>query len=112
VTIMSEEPINIYVNPTFLPAVIADDYDVLWTRERMEKVIRAAVANNVAIEINSRYKLPSPAFIKLAKQMGAKFTLGTNNGGADLGTCEYARQMVKECHLTKNDMFVPEPKRR
>ncbi|OHB79704.1 MAG: hypothetical protein A2Z25_03135, partial [Planctomycetes bacterium RBG_16_55_9] len=69
VTIMNDEPINIYVNPTFLPAVIAKEYDTLWTRGRMEKVIRAAVANNVAIEINSRYKLPSPAFIKLAKQM-------------------------------------------
>jgi hypothetical protein len=112
VTIMSEEPIDIYVNPTFLPAVIAKDYDTLWTRERMETVIRAAVANNVAIEINSRYKLPSPTFIKLAKRMGAKFTFGTNNGGADLGTCEYARQMVKECRLTKSDMFVPEPKQR
>jgi hypothetical protein len=108
VTILSEEPIDIYVNPTFLPAVIANEYDVLWTRERMEKVIQAAIENDVAIEINSRYKLPSPAFIKLAKQMGAKFAFGTNNGGAELGTCEYARKMVRECNLTKKDMFVPE----
>jgi histidinol phosphatase-like PHP family hydrolase len=108
VTIMNDEPIDIYVNPTFLPRVIAKEYDALWTRKRMEKVIRAAVANNVAIEINSRYKLPSPAFIKLAKKMGAKFAFGTNNGGAELGTCEYARKMVKECNLKKKDMFVPE----
>jgi len=110
VTIMNDEPIDIYVNPTFLPRVIAKEYDTLWTRERMEKVIRAAVANNVAIEINSRYKLPTPAFIKLAKKMGAKFAFGTNNGGAELGTCEYARKMVKECNLTKDDMFIPEPR--
>ena len=108
VTILSAEPIDIYVNPTFLPSVIANEYDTLWTRERMEKVIQAAVENDVAIEINSRYKLPSPAFIKLAKQMGAKFAFGTNNGGAELGTCEYARKMVRECNLTEDDMFVPE----
>jgi len=74
----------------------------------MERVIQAAVAHTVAIEINSRYRIPSPAFIKLAKKMGCKFTFGTNNGGADLGTCEYARDMVKECRLTRADMFVPE----
>ena len=108
VTIMNNEPIDIYVNPTFLPAVIAKEYDALWTRERMEKVIRAAVKNNVAIEINSRYRLPSPAFVKLAKKMGARFAFGTNNGGAELGTCEYARKMIKECNLTKKDMFIPE----
>jgi hypothetical protein len=110
VTIMNDEPIDIYVNPTFLPALIAKEYDTLWTRERMEKVIRAAVKNDVAIEINSRYKLPSPSFIKLAKEMGAKFAFGTNNTGAELGTCEYARKMVRECNLTKKDMFVPEPR--
>jgi len=110
VTIMKDEPIDIYVNPTFLPRVIAKEYDSLWTQERMEKVIRAAVENDVAIEINSRYKLPSPAFIKLAKQMGAKFAFGTNNGAAELGTCEYARRMVRECNLKKADMFIPEPR--
>ena len=110
VTIMNDEPIDIYVNPTFLPRLIAKEYDALWTRERMEKVIQAAVKNNVAIEINSRYKLPSPAFIKLAKKMGAKFAFGTNNGSAELGTCEYARKMVKECNLKKKDMFVPQPR--
>ncbi len=108
VTILNDEPIDIYVNPTFLPEAIAGEYDKLWTRERMEKVIRAAVANNVAIEINSRYRIPSPAFIKLAKTMGCKFTFGTNNGGPELGTCEYARDMVKECGLTKDDMFIPD----
>lgn len=108
VTILNNEPINIYVNPTFLPEVIAGEYDKLWTRERMEKVIRAAVANHVAIEINSRYRIPSPTFIKLAKKMGCKFTFGTNNPGAELGTCEYARAMVNECGLTKDDMFVPD----
>jgi len=108
VTILSNEPIDIYVNPTFLPEVIAGEYDKLWTGERMERVIRAAVANNIAVEINSRYRIPSPTFIKLAKKMGCKFTFGTNNGGADLGTCEYARSMVKECGLTTDDMFIPD----
>ena len=64
VGILEHEPIDIYANPTFLPDVIAKDYDRLWTDERMQKVIGAAVKNGVAIEINNRYKLPSANFIK------------------------------------------------
>jgi hypothetical protein len=103
------EPIDIYVNPTFLPAVIAGRYDELWTPKRMDKVIKTAVKNNVAIEINARYKIPSKSFIMRAKKAGVKFAFGTNNGGRQLGHLEYSRRMAKECNLTKEDMFSPNP---
>jgi histidinol phosphatase-like PHP family hydrolase len=74
----------------------------------MNKVIAAAVRNGVAIEINSRYRLPRPAFLKAAKAAGCKFTFGTNNGGPDdLGRCEYGLEMVAECNLGWQDFFVP-----
>ena len=104
------EPIDIYVNPTFLPAVIADEYDQLWTPRRMNKVIKAAVKNNVAIEINARYKIPNKAFIQRAKKAGVKFAFGTNNGGRNLGHLEYCRRMAKECRLTEKNMFKPKTK--
>ncbi len=108
VGILETEPIDIYVNPTFLPAVIAPRYDALWTEERMTRVIDAAVKNGVAIEINARYKLPSESFLRLAKAKGAKFTFGTNNGGAnDLGDWSYPLEMQKKLDLEWQDMFVP-----
>jgi len=107
--ILNHEPIDIHANPTFLPDVIARDYDRLWTAERMQKVIDAARANDIAIEINNRYRLPSPAFIKRAKSAGVKFSVGTNNGDADLGRIEYAVAMIKECGLNPQDMFIPKP---
>ncbi len=107
-TILKNEPVDIYVNPTFLPQAIADDYDRLWTPERMDRVIRALVENNVALEINDRYRLPSEAFIKRAKAAGVKFTFGTNNGGKDdLGHLEYCLQMIKACGLQPDDMWLP-----
>jgi hypothetical protein len=110
VGILNDEPIDIYVNPTFLPAVIANEYDTLWTDERMDRVIQAAVKNGVAIEINSRYKLPSEKFIRRAKAAGAKFAFGTNNGGKnDLGDLAYSRLMARRCDLMKDDLFVPRP---
>lgn len=106
--ILENEPIDIYVNPTFIPDVIAKDYDALWTPNRMKKVAEAAARNNVAIEINNRYKLPGLDFIKVFKAAGCKFTFGSNNGGAgDLGRCEYGLQAIKECGLRWQDFWVP-----
>ena len=110
VGILNNEPIDIYVNPTFLPDVIAKEYDTLWTDARMDRVIEAAVKNGVAIEINARYKLPSEKFLRKAKAAGAKFSFGTNNGGKDdLGDLAYSRLMAKRLGLTAADMFVPKP---
>jgi hypothetical protein len=107
VGIMESEPINIYVNSTFLPDTLQSEYDDLWTPERMDKVINAAVAHNIAIEINARYKIPSATFIKRAKAAGAKFSMGTNNADRELGTLDYAIQMIEECDLESGDFFKP-----
>ena len=108
VGILESEPVDIYVNPTFLPETIADDYDTLWTEARMKKVIDAAVKSDVAIEINGRYKLPSERFLRLAKDAGAKFTFGTNNAGADdLGDWSYPLEMQEKLELGWQDMYVP-----
>lgn len=108
VGILDKEPVDIYVNPTFLPDIIAKDYANLWTEERMKKVVTALARNGVAMEINNRYKLPSASFIQMAKGAGVKFTMGTNNTGpADLLRCEYGLQMIKECKLVWQDFFVP-----
>ena len=37
-TILDKEPIDVYANPTYLPEVLAKDYDRLWTAERMKRV--------------------------------------------------------------------------
>ncbi len=108
-SVLNHEPIDIYANPTFLPAVLAAEYDRLWTPERMEKVIEAAARNGVAIEINNTYHLPKAPFIRTAKQAGVKFSLGTNNADKKLGRIEYALQMIEECGLQWQDIFIPKP---
>ena len=110
VGVMTNEPIDLYVNSTFLPEVLQPEYDVLWTEARMDKVIEAAVKNNIAIEINARYKIPSATFIKRAKAAGVKFSMGTNNVGNELGTLDYAIEMIEKCGLEPKDFFKPEKK--
>jgi len=106
--ILNNEPVDIYVNPTYLPAEINEMYDALWTTERMDRVIKALADNNVALEINAKLQLPTPVFIKRARDNGVKFSFGTNNGGPnDLGRLEYCIDMVQECGLTPDDMWIP-----
>ena len=107
--IMAREPVDLYVNPTYLPEVLAARYDELWTPDRMDRVIAAAKARGVAIEINSRLKIPSVAFIQRAKAAGIKFTLGTNNTDKELARLAYALDVVKQCKLTWKDMWLPKP---
>ena len=109
--IMEGEPVDIYVNPTYLPAPLAPRYDELWTKERMDRVINVLLKNQVALEINARYKIPSIAFLKRAKQAGLKFTFGTNNAkNDDLNRLEYCVRVIKEVGLTPDDMFQPKPR--
>jgi hypothetical protein len=112
VKILNTEPINVYVNSTFLPEQMAGRYDKFWTPERMDKVIKAAKDNNVAIEINNRYRIPSADFIKRAKKAGVKFTIGTNNANENFTGAAYALEMIWKCNLKENDFFLPVKKSR
>ena len=73
------EPISILANPTYLPKPLKDDYERLWTEERMKAVVGKAVERGIALEIQAGSPYPSLKFLKLAKEMGAKFSFGTNN---------------------------------
>jgi len=112
VTILNTEPIDVYVNSTYLPDQLAGRYDMFWTPERMDMVIKAAKDNNIAIEINNRFEIPSAGFIKRAKEAGVKFTVGTNNTDENFSGAEYALKMIKECKLTEGDFFLPVKKKR
>jgi len=104
------EPITILANPTYLPPAVKDRYDELWTDGRMRTIIRAAIDNGVALEINASSGLPHDRFIRMAKKMGAKFTFGSNNFDdkpTDMSRCLEA---IDRYGLTKDDMYVPAPR--
>ncbi|HWI57469.1 MAG TPA: hypothetical protein VNZ22_09595, partial [Bacillota bacterium] len=65
----------------------------------------------IAIEINSRYRLPSPAFLKLAKAAGCKFTFGTNNGDREVGRVDYGVEMIQALGLQWQDIWTPSNRR-
>jgi len=106
--IFAVEPIDIYVNPTYIPDQLSADYDRLWTPARMKKIVDGLAAQGIAMEINNRRRLPSAAFIRLAKQAGVKFACGTNNAGAaDLGRNEYCAEVIREHGLRAEHFWTP-----
>ena len=107
--ILSNEPIDIFAWPTFLPACIADEYDALWTNERMQKIIDVAVKKDIAIELNELARVTKIKFVKMAKKAGAKFTFGTDSRNDRAGKFKYCLQIAKQGGLTIKDMFVPKP---
>ena len=107
VKVLKEEPINVYVNPTFIPAEMMPDYDNLWTDVRINQVIEALVTRQIALEINANYRLPNEKIIRAAKEAGIRFAFGTNNGNSEIGKLEYCIEMIKKCGITERDIYFP-----
>jgi len=108
--VMSKEPIDILANPTFLPELLQPDYEKLWTEKRMRAVVESAVRNHIAIEINSRYRVPHLAFLEMAKAAGLKFSFGSNAHTAEqIGDIDYGVEMYRRLHLKLDQFFQPAP---
>lgn len=107
VKILSTEPADIFANAFYIPDVLSVDYDGYWTDSRIDRVLKVMKENGIALEISARYKIPSAEIIKKAKNMGLKFTFGTNNMGTGYGRLEYCARMIDECGLTPDDMWYP-----
>lgn len=105
--IFTDEPADFFANAFFLPDVLSAEYDKYWTDARIDKILDVMVANNIALEISARYKIPSKYIIQRAKDKGLKFVFGTNNAGPEYYMLEYCAQMVNEVGLTADDMWFP-----
>jgi hypothetical protein len=108
VHLLMHTPMDILAIPTFLPDSIAKDHARLWTVGRMRRLVDAAAARNVAIEMNDRYRLPSRAFLQMAKEAGCKFALGTGNSTSnDLRRNEFGLEMIEQLKLAWSDLWMP-----
>jgi hypothetical protein len=105
--ILAREPINIFGWPLFLPVCIARDYYTLWTRDRMQQLISAAKARNIAFEINDMSHTPHEEFIRMAKAQGLKFTFGSDSRNSNAGRLAYCKQVARKCDLKADDFYTP-----
>ncbi len=107
VKILTNEPADIFANPTYIPDEMNVDYDNFWTDARINKVLDVLERHSIALEINPRYKIPSLKIISMAKERGLKFTFGTNNVDANFGKLEYCIEAIEKCGITAEDIWFP-----
>lgn len=103
--ILENEPMDIFGWPLFLPVCIARDYYTLWTEERMNMILTAAKKRNIAIEINDMSHTPHEAFILKAKEMGLKFTFGSDSRNQNAGRLAYCKRIAEKCDLKQKISF-------
>ena len=107
VKILTNEPADIFANPTYIPEDMQADYDKYWTDERINRVLDVMQEHHIALEINPRYRIPSLKIIQMAKDRGLKFTFGTNNVDANFGKLEYCIEAIEQCGITPDDLWFP-----
>ena len=107
VKILTNEPADIFANPTYIPEDMQANYDQYWTDERINRVLDVMKEHSIALEINPRYMIPSLKIIRMAKERGLKFVFGTNNVDANFGKLEYCIEAIKECGITIDDLWFP-----
>jgi len=105
--ILTREPINIFGWPLFLLVCIARDYYTLWTHDRMQRLISAAKARNIAFEINDMSHTPHEEFIRMAKEQGLKFTFGSDSRNNNAGRLVYCKSIARKCGLKADDFYFP-----
>jgi len=105
--VLERESIQIFGWPLFLPVCIARDYYSLWTDQRMQAILSAARARDVAIEINDMAHTPHERFILMAREQGLKFTFGSDSRNADAGRLAYCRTLASRCGLRGQDFYLP-----
>ena len=102
-----DDPINIFGCPFYLPSPIERLYDKLWTKARLQQVIDALLARNIAIEINDLMRVPHEEFILTAKSAGVKFAFGSDTRNQQTGRLDYCKYIAEKCKLTRDDFFIP-----
>jgi histidinol phosphatase-like PHP family hydrolase len=72
-----------------------------------DRLIELMAANGVAVEVNSKYALPSWDFLKKCKDGGIKYTIGSDaHSLADVGSVAWARNTARHIY-GDNGLFVP-----
>jgi hypothetical protein len=99
--------LDIWATPTLLPEPLAAEYDKLWTTERMTKVIEAAKRNDVTIEVYNKLRIPSIAFLKIAKEKGCLVSTGGLFKENKMAEPDYFYEVIDQCKLDYKDIYIP-----
>jgi histidinol phosphatase-like PHP family hydrolase len=107
IQILTQQPIDMLANVSWIPGKFTDRYEDLWTETRVSKVLQAFITAEVAMEISSSFILPRLSFLRKAKEAGIKFCFGSNGRYPNMGKLEYSLNVSRELGITQKDLWSP-----
>jgi histidinol phosphatase-like PHP family hydrolase len=102
--------VQIIGHPTFLPGLRSRLlHDQLWTPERRRSVLEAVVQSGVALEISTRYQVPTPVLMREALEAGVRFAVGSDSHWLDRAAdISLPLRYVEEFKIPEDRFFLPE----
>ena len=97
-------------HPTFLPGLRSRGlHDQLWTPERRRSFLEAVVQSGVALEISTRYNVPTPVLMREALEAGVRFAVGSDSHWLDRAAdISLPLRYVEEFKIPEDRFFLPE----
>ena len=81
--------------------------------EFLDATIRLCVKHDIAVEINSKSRVPHAFFVQRALELGARFSLGSDaHRRQRCGDLAFSRQMVERCQIPPSRLLRPSDVRR
>ena len=95
-------------HPTYLPGTPGHLHERLWTEPRRRAYIEAVVEGGVALEISTRYSVPSPVMLREALEAGARFAVGSDSHWLDrTAVIDLPLRYIKEYDIPEDRFFLP-----
>jgi histidinol phosphatase-like PHP family hydrolase len=100
-------PIDILGHPTLTPILPLDpDPEKAYKPEWEERLCALAVRYKVALEISGRYKLPHERLLRIGKDMGVTFAIGSDgHQTGQICDLSYPLQMMERIGLASDQVF-------
>jgi histidinol phosphatase-like PHP family hydrolase len=84
-----------------------------WTEPREDRFVEALARSGVALEISNRYRLPHDRLLRKGKQVGIRFSLGSDaHHEHQVARLDWAVETARRIGITADDLFVPERQRK
>lgn len=105
---LREFPADALAHPTYLPLPLMRFYDELWTDDRCARLWEAAARAGAAVEISGRWSVPRERPLRLALEMGLKFSYGSDaHRPEELFNVEFPLQQAESLRIPEDRIFLP-----
>lgn len=100
---------QILAHPGLLPSKLRSETEKILDNKWSQRLVELALKYDFALEISSRWELPSHETIQTALEAGVRFSLGSDGHGRDTVCClDYSLKMVEKAGICPDRIFDAE----